>query len=1778
MQGLFRKSVFLPGLFAAINIAGLVWIHHDLTRAPRATVRVLSASLQPNADNPDRIRLAFDRQMVSEAAVGRMEKTAVFQVAPVCPGSWIWSARDTLEYLLDSPLPQGRLVKVSATGQLKVITARSLEGPAEFELPARPLRLVSTDLVASDQSDITLQVTFNQPVDPGEFLRHARFEDVKTQAKLDEPLCLTKAPQKDLVLRLHRPASNEFRMVLDEDLAGHGAEVGLGGPVEVRRQVPRAFALLAAEVSGPAVDRGASVRLRFSRKLNTSQQPPRPAVEPPVEDLKVHVADRFLNLTGSFAAGRRYTIAVPATLLAADGKTLPEGTSATVEIPEFHPEIRFDHRQGILSPWGKLTLDAKGVNIEQLELRSWHVHANNLVPYLHGTDVDATSQSLPDKTLAVHLSRSQPKALALDLRELQPRPLGIYRLEARAAQNHWTWDSALVTVTDLAITAKRHREGYLVWVTSLRSAQPVPDVVVDGITYNNQRVATARTDADGIARLVFAGGHPDGRIWVITASKDADQSYLVPDENQWMIDDVEQSGRPYASHYEAMVYTDRGVYRPGETIHLTGVVRDAAGTVPSLFPLSLRVYRPDGREVADAAIRRRAKDQGLFHTDFTPSAQDQTGPYRFCITLPGSSDALGSATALVEAFVPIRMEVKASPSRERYGPNEPPTVQVSGRYLWDQPAGDLPVKLDGTLRPIRFDSRAHPDYRFGLDRREAPIPLPPVDGQLDEKGQSQVQAELPKSLKAGLYRVHLSATVTEPGGRSVSSNTTATLDLLGTHIGLRSPKGQIVPIGETVSVDWVRQTGQDQPAAPGGMTVQLVRVRYDTVLKQVDGKYIWQSTEKTEQVGADQAIPPTGAAGSFTITCPDWGSYRVIVTDGRSGSCTWLPLYASHGDDGSQSVPMNQPQRVEVVTDRGKYLPGETAKVMLRSPIPGTVLLTLETDRVVARQIARIEQNTCELEVPFPADLRGSAFVTATVVRAVDPNQERWLPHRGLGMTRILMDHAPHRMPVTIGAPAKAQPGETVSITVDTGRPSDPNQPTLVHVWAVDEGILLTSAYQTPDVFTFFLGPRAPGVSTADIFDWLLPDYQRPGSTVRIGGDGFELDALRRSPVPTRTRAPAVVWREAVAADAEGRVTIPMSLPDLTGELRIMAVAVDQDRYGASEHAVTVTAPLLAEASWPRFAAPGDRFTVPLKLFNSTDRPVTVQIKTDVSGPVELSAQGDDLAVEPGKPATRWLQAQATAMGPVQATIEAAERDPAAAPLVARNTATLPIRPATALHTVVELKTLPAGRQIRIEPPDVLVKGTVQQTISVSSRPSVELAAALEEQIHYPYGCVEQTSSRVLSLVYASRILGPSRAAALDDMVKAGIARLWSMQTRSGGLSYWPGDATPDLWGTAYAASCLLEARNAGYEIDSCFTDDLAKFLESRLRALGYEAPDINTRALICRVLVVFGQPPHGWMARLAEQKDRLDLAGLAHLAEAFHAAGSQDKALSLLPDSPPLGTVATTTTGCLTSQVQQEAVWLSALLEIEPNHPMTAALAMRLNKARSNGQWGSTLNNAAVIAALARYQATAKGEDPDFTGAIEPPGGQAVRFDHREPVSLELTHTDQPVQVSSEGRGTIYVVVTTRGLIRDDLVQPYQRQLNVERRWTNRQGEPVDPNSLAVGDLVQVEITIRTTGPTVHNIAIVDALAGGMEVENPRLATSARTGEPEGDLPDHVEFLDDRVVLFCSAASEPRTFKYSLRATTAGAFALPPIQASCMYDESVACLGKAGRVTIRAR
>jgi hypothetical protein len=1447
-------------------------------------------------------------------------------------------------------------------------------------------------------------------------------------------------------------------------------------------------------------------------------------------------------------------------------------------------------------PDGKLELEVEAVNVSGIKFSAWRVHANNIAAHARGTRSPATSRALGKQTIPLTLQRNRAVTATVNLDSLLKGPLGVYRIEARATDRHWARSEAIVTISDLGLTSKREQGGLMVWVTSLKTGKPVSGVRVGVRTYSNQELGSALTDVDGTARVDTPTGHPDGNPWIVIAEHGRDMNFLLPDARRWALEGADLSGREIPSTYDVMLYPERGAYRPGDTVRMTGIVRDAFGRVPAEFPLRVKATRPDGRVAAEATATPSG-GQGVFHVDIQTRDDWRTGRYRFAATLPGSDKALGQATALVEAFVPVRIEVTADLKRKHFNvvdeKSEKPTLAVSAQYLFGKPAAKLALAVEGRYTRVPFKSKRHPDFSFAPADVEKFVKLATRKLKLDADGCATVPLakDLPK--KPGLWRLGVAATVTEDGGRSISANATATFDTAGRHIGIRLAK-RYASAGEPVRVEWVAVGTGSAPALGGKATFTLERIDHDWVHQQVNGRRTWRSVERVERVleRAFDVSADSGAQESFELTCPAWGSYRLSARLHKSGSTTRVTFHATNSAWGGRSVACEHPERLEIVLDRKSYAPGAKAKALVRSPFPGTMLLALETDRVIDYRI--VEMEACEAEVEFdvPADIRGGAFVTATVVRAIDPSEKTWTSHRAMGVARLVSEHGAKRLAIKLDAPTEARPGAQVSVTVAARAPVDTTRPGLVHMWVVDEGLLLVTSQRTPDPHGHFLAHRRAGVWSADCFGELLPDFERPASLDRIGAGSAGkrvassgAEALRRNPVAARRREPAVVWRAARPVGPDGKATFRLTMPELTGAMRFMAVVVDGDAYGSAEHRMKLSAPLLVEASFPRFVAPGDTFRVPVKIFNTTDALLHADLSLKLDGPISIDggcARGV-VSVEPGKSVLIKLDAKAFGLGPVTARIFARAVTPGGEEVVAKSVTELCVRPAGPLHSQTRFHRVRAGKTMEIASPTGFFPGTARTTITVGGEPLIEVRPAVRALIRYPYGCVEQTTSRLYAMVYAPQLLAKDDDAskgsrsAVEDMVAAGIDRLWSMQTSSGGLGYWPGASKPHAWGTAYASFFLLQAKQAGFRVPEQFVKSLVKYLEGALSS--NPKLDANTRALYLNVLAGFGRPQHGWMARLAEMPRALDIAGRAYLAGAWFHSGRADRARDALSEDTLGLVVESTTGGRITSRLRQEAVLLLTLLEIDPDHEWVPELAERVNGARSrNGYWGSTLENATALAALSRYQATLPA-DADFTGMIALPGVGERTISSSESLTVEFAETGAPISITSTGYGVVHVSVATEGLSVTRKVREYDRRIRVRRKWTDSKGRDIDPLALRVGDLVHVATTLSAPGlryrEQIHNIAVVDALAGGLEIENPRLATSTGSARHRSSPCDHVEFLDDRVVVFTSISRAPRTFRYSLRVVAEGDYALPAVQASCMYDAGYASVNGAARVRV---
>jgi hypothetical protein len=893
-----------------------------------------------------------------------------------------------------------------------------------------------------------------------------------------------------------------------------------------------------------------------------------------------------------------------------------------------------------------------------------------------------------------------------------------------------------------------------------------------------------------------------------------------------------------------------------------------------------------------------------------------------------------------------------------------------------------------------------------------------------------------------------------------------------------------------------------------------------------------------------------------------------------------------------------------------------------------------------------------------------SLYVAASVVRAVNPSSD-WMPHRAYGLAPVPVDLSEKRLVLTLLAPEEVRPEARGTLqALLTGEDGKPVEGAEVSMALVDEGVLSLTRYRAPDPYAYFYGKRAHGVELCDSYGSLLAEVPLALERLHPGGDkgGRFAEAVRLNPIQAERVKTAAIWLGTSVTGEDGGVMADFAAPKFTGTLRFFAVAAAEDRFGAAERQVLVRGPFLLELGFPRFLAPGDSFLAPAAIFNRSDRPGAAHLEWTLSGllegkfrPVEnlvfasfksaamdLPARGSTRAVFSLRADDRVGKAAAALSGsffPHAASIE----DPLALASASAagqegvetftETVELPVRPAAPLIHRSESGEVTALTPLELKPQKNFVPGTSRYRLMLSPFPDTDLAGSLRYLVEYPYGCLEQTTSRVFPLLYlrdlAERIaildygedasLGDRRGK-IDAFIQAGIDRILDMQGYSGWLSMWPGGQDPWRWGSLYAAHFLVEAKAAGHSVPSPELESLLDYIrecitssrrgyypqEELERAYGHyvlalaKRPDLASMELLLEEARRFPPSTAGDPPSTAEtpqsttrdplsEKDQVSPATRFLLGAAYVLCGKGETASSLLGAKLPLQGEDRDTGGVLRSPAREAAILLSALLDMDPSHPWVVPLAIQLKsyRAQNDGasRWGNTQENAFALLALGKYARWLSRQPED--SSLE------VRFSDCPPVSLrpgesrvfeaDLLRGD--VAASLEGPGTFFYFWSEEGVPADGRVEEIDSGLKVRRRLLDRQLRPLDLAAVPYGELILIELTLEA-GVPISNIAVTDLLPAGLELENPRLGSvpPSGAGPPGNDSesgktpiqPLQVSLRDDRAIFFFNLYSKEGIYFYSARAVTRGDFRLPPVEAEAMYNPAIRSVSGAGRIVVK--
>jgi len=1725
-----------------------------LAKQPKApALKVLGYTPQGTASSHATVELTFDRPMVSPEAVGKPAREIPLVIEPKVPGNLVWESDRKLVLHPLAPLCKATHYAVETSPALAALDGGRLADPLSFAFETTPLQLLSFTQEGRDPSgQVTLHFSFDDDVSPKRLSQLLEITNDSGEKLAYEVLTDATGPKLDVQVQA-KATCEQLKARIQPGLAGQAGPLPLGETIRMA-SLDTALRLQSVETSAPSTG-GLSAKLDLTDVVDPEQFARFATVEPKAA-FKVEKAGKDLRLVGDFEAGKHYTLKLAKGLVSEHGVRTLKDSEHVLAFGDRENLVRLAQPGEILQLDGPSEFTLETVNRKEVTLKIHRVYPNNLVHFVRSgrsrSEIDELGCPLMERELLIPEQKNVLVRTPLKLTELlQSKLHGPYLITIQDKENYWSRESRFVLATDLGVTVKRSGDELLVWVASLGHASSVQGAHASVWTSTNQKIAEADTDASGIARITLDPKRKDSTPFLVQVASGEDLSYLKLGEDEWNLSRFDPSGLlTLTKGYRAYLYSDRGVYRPGETAHLAGILRDTARQVPPSFPMLLTMERSDGSQVRSFHLMSGV--DGRVETDWKIPEDTRTGVYQAKLSIPGEKTSLGSYAFQVEDFVPDRLKVDVGVPKGLLKLGDPLPVKVAAHQLYGAPAAGRRVVTRVTLAGRLLTLPKLPEYTFGdTERAFKNFSLPESESTTGGEGEASLSVKMPEGLRPpAVLEANVQCTVHELGGRATTRAASVLVSPYPAYLGIRRLGEETVRPGGTVELECISvdASGATVPVP----SVVFRAVRYDWIwnLRRESGSLRYDYSREEHEVQRETLSLAQGKA-TCRFTPSEYGEYRIFVEVPDGGMRTSIPVSTWGGENAQASGAR---EYLEVRMDKEHYAAGDVARAHIRGPFDGTALVCLEREKVHDCKVVQILKGEADVEFVVKPEYLPNVYCTATLIRPVVP-EKTVRPQRAYGAVALQMDTRSRQLEVQVDSVPETLPEREVTVSVTVKRGGVPAPGAAFTLAAVDEGICQVTRFKTPDPFACFYGKEKLQVDSADLYAKVIAEEP--------AGDAGGHAAIATAPVRAKRFRPVALWKSGLMTDENGKATVTLRIPKYLGELRFMAVASSGDGFGSAQTALRVAQPAILEVTAPRFAAWGDEFEVIASVMNRTGKKGTAGLGVTAEGGLEISGpanQSKELAQNEEGVFTFRLKAKE---GISEGTLVF---QGALGSEGFSETVHLPLRPSAGKAFETGTGTLEAGKPQKLKIPAHWMAGTGTLEITLSRKPNLRFVSGLEYLLHYPYGCVEQTTSTAMPLLYAGNLLPPETKVA--PYVDAALQRLCLMQTPSGGLSMWPGGDSPWDWGTVYAANFMVEAKKAGYEVPPGLLEGVTKYLKAKVKATSDGSVDREVRAYAAFVLASNGEMTPAAVSALASSYEKANPTERACLAAALAAVGKGGDARKLLSEVAP-GKVERETGYNLHSQVRDDALLLSAFLEAAPDAPEVQKLVAGLEASSLDGRWDSTQENAFALMALGKY--AGKFSQPgaeDVKGVIRE-GKETLRpFNSLAEAFLILQrHENADLEIQTEGTGKLFYRWTSEGIPKDQNLPDVDQGIQVRRRLLDEKGNPLAANKIRQGDLVWVELSIQGDHPY-RNIALTDLLPAGMEAENPRLANTAKSEaaakeeEKQGKLdPEYADFRDDRVEFFVNLPdTNAHKVRYALRAVTAGKFHLAPSQAVCMY------------------
>ncbi len=1473
--------------------------------------------------------------------------------------------------------------------------------------------------------------------------------------------------------------------------------------------------------------------------------------------------------------GERYAITLRAGLPSIVKEVLQKSADYSIYVRDRSPVVRFTGKAYVLPRTGQRGIPLVSVNTPAVAVKIYRVGDRNLVDTVLSNDFQrniyrSDAESLAsDKGAEVWrgelkidpvLNTDVTTAFPIDqaVGDLKP---GVYVMTAEPSGPRVEEYTQLATqwfiVSDLGLSAFSGNDGINVFLNSLATTAPKAGVEVRLMARNNEVLATRTTDANGFVRFEAGFTRGEGGLSpaMLIADAKTDYAFLNLKGPAFDLSDRGVTGRTTVAGPDAFVYAERGVYRTGETVYLTTLLRDAQGTAVTGVPLTLVIERPDGVEYRRAVVQDAGLGGRSLNVPIVSSAQ--TGTYRVRAYADPKGPAIGSTSFLVEDYVPDRIEFSLASPTGRISKSAPAEVTVDGRFLYGAPAANLTLEGEVKIAPAA-GRPGFAGYQFGVgnDDEETKTEQQTLEDlpQTDDKGRAKVTVtldRLPETTRP--LEAQVTLRMVEQGGRAVERSLTIPVTPSATMIGVKPLfAGRALGDGEMATFDVLIATPDGKPVA-SGLRYELMRVEQRYQYFRRDGNWDYEPIKTTRRMSDGRLDVAADKPGRISLPVT-WGRYRLDVTsDDPSVPPTSVTFDAGFYADAAADTP----DLLQIALDKPEYQAGDAMTVAVTARSAGKITINVVGDKLLATQTLDVQAGTAHIPLTVGPDWGTGAYVVATLRRPLDELASR-MPGRAIGVQWFSIDRKARTFALDMKLPDQMRPNGTLRVPVKLNGLA-PGEEARVVVAAVDVGILNLTGYKAPAPDDYYLGQRKLSAELRDLYGQLLDGMQGARGAIRTGGDG-PAAALSGSPP---TQPPLALYSGIVTVKPDGTAEVLFDIPAFAGTVRVMAAAWSKDKVGRASGDVIVRDPVVLTATLPRFLLAGDRGTIHLDVANVEGAPGDYNIAVRAEGPLAVQQSVPAMRLPEKSIGATTLPITATGVGIGTVTVRISGPNG----FDVQRSYTLAVKPATQVIARRTVRPIAKGESLTLSGDLLadLVPGTGAVQVSVGPSTALDVATLLKALDRYPYGCSEQITSRAMPLLYVNELASESQLAldtAIDQRIRDAIERVLSRQGANGSFGLW-GPGGDDLWLDAYVTDFLTRAREKGFPVpDAAFKlalDRLRNAISAAdpARKVGPDLP------YAYYVLARNANAPLGDLRYLADTKlDALDTPiAKAQVAAALGLLGDRVRAervyAAALADiaPPPKLDVGRTDYG---SALRDASAFVA--LAAEGNAPKATILKAveRIEAARDLTPYSSTQENAWMVLA-------ARALARDTASMALNVNGEAKRG----PLYRSFRPSDlggAPIKVTNNGDSAVQAVVSVIGAP----VTPEpaaEKGFAIERLYYTLDGERTDVAKVKQNERFVVVLKITEGAPAFGRVMVADYLPAGFEIDNPRLVSSGDTGtlswidDPQD--PVNTEFRDDRFTAAFDRNAKSKavfTVAYVVRAVSPGHYTVPQAYVEDMY------------------